>query len=145
MSILGDAMSEILSDLSAPRYPVSVKAVVRIGSRIPLLKNERDEWELPGGKLEPGDQPSETIIRELEEELGVSVRLGPLISSWVLNIQNRVDVLIITYACEYDGGISDFVLSHEHKELGVFTLVEAEALNMPEGYKEDIRAAFVGL
>jgi 8-oxo-dGTP pyrophosphatase MutT (NUDIX family) len=53
-----------------PVFPVSVKGVVFVGDRVALLKNERQEWELPGGRQEAGEAPAACVVREIREELG---------------------------------------------------------------------------
>jgi 8-oxo-dGTP diphosphatase len=65
---------------------VAACALIDVDGRV--LISQRPEgkalaglWEFPGGKLEPGERPEETLIRELHEELGIDVEepcLAPL-------------------------------------------------------------------
>jgi ADP-ribose pyrophosphatase YjhB (NUDIX family) len=57
--------------LGPHRFPTSIKGVILDGPKVVLLRNERDERELPGGKLELGEAPEDWVSRE--EELGLKV------------------------------------------------------------------------
>jgi 8-oxo-dGTP pyrophosphatase MutT (NUDIX family) len=124
-------------DNQAYRFPVSVKGVVFLDGLVVLLKNERDEWELPGGKLELGESAEVCVSREIEEELGLSVEAGPLLDSWVYTIRDGVHVFIVTFGCPPQTG-AKVTHSPEHKAVGLFSLAEVPSLNMPDGYKNSI-------
>jgi 8-oxo-dGTP pyrophosphatase MutT (NUDIX family) len=125
-------------------FPVSIKGVVVQAGRVLLLHNERDEWELPGGKLELGEDPAACVAREIAEETGWPVTTGPILDAWQYHIRPGIDVLIVTYGC-HTTATTPPVVSHEHSQVGLFAEDEVPALRMPEGYKRSIAAWFAHL
>jgi 8-oxo-dGTP diphosphatase len=65
---------------------VAACALVDADGRVLLAQRPQGKpmaglWEFPGGKIEAGERPEQTLIRELKEELGIDVRedcLAPL-------------------------------------------------------------------
>ena len=118
---------------------MSVKGIVIREGKVILVANERDEWELPGGKLELSESPKECLAREIGEELRLVVEPQGIVDSWVYTIASGVHVLVITYGCS-ESSHAEAVLSDEHTQLRWFPLAEVDGLRMPDGYKKAIRS-----
>ena len=90
---------------------VAACALVDADSRVllterPAGKSMAGLWEFPGGKVEPGERPEETLIRELKEELGIVVRepcLAPL--SFASHGYEDFHLLMPLYVCRRWEGI----------------------------------------
>ena len=72
-------------------------------------------WEFPGGKVEPGERPEATLIRELHEEIGIEVKeacLAPL--TFASHAYDDFHLLMPLYICRRWEG---FVSSREGQAL----------------------------
>lgn len=127
--------------------PISCKGIVFEDNCVWLRKNERKEWELPGGKMDEGEQPNQTVERELLEELGFKTKAQDLVQAHLYTIQVSPDenrgVLVLSYACDLLEKAGDFELEGEagKAEFRKVPLTEISELNMPNFYKEAIAKA----
>lgn len=64
---------------AVPRVRLRAAAIIARNGQVLLHRMEGDAfWALPGGGIEPGESASQTVVREMQEELGVAVAAGAL-------------------------------------------------------------------
>jgi 8-oxo-dGTP pyrophosphatase MutT (NUDIX family) len=125
-------------------YPLSIKAVLIHEGCVLLLLNERSEWDLPGGRPDPGEDHGAALEREVREETGLAVEMGAMLNEHVFEVLPQRFVRIVAYACQLVG-TSAVVLSPEHLETRWVPLAElGETIGgyaLPAGYLGAIRQA----
>lgn len=93
----------------APREQVLVAAAVVLrGGRVLLSQRKRGShlagaWELPGGKVEPDEDPRDAVVRELREELGVEVIVGDILDVTFHRYPEKSVLLLFYEAALADG------------------------------------------
>ena len=78
-------------------------ALILRGDRILIAQRETLLWEFPGGKIETGEDPRDTVRRELQDELGLQVEVGPVFDV-IHHAYPQRTVTMLLYLCGLPGG-----------------------------------------
>jgi 8-oxo-dGTP diphosphatase len=103
-----------------PILLVAAAALVDVDGRVLLCKRPKGKhlegmWEFPGGKVEKGETPESCLIRELEEELGISVSeacLAPFV--FTSHAYDSFHLIMPLYLCRRWDGV---VRAREHEAI----------------------------
>ena len=122
------------TDELADKFPVSVKAIIIDNDRVLCLKNEREEWDLPGGKIDFNEDIEKCLKREVKEEVNLEIKNLNILKPFNLKF-NDVPVLVLVYTAEISCE-SPINVSYEHSEYNFFSKAEIKNLNIPQNYKD---------
>src|SRR6185437_5388313 len=64
-------------------------------------RSDIDRWNLPGGRVEPGETPWQALVREVKEEVGIEVVVERLAGVYAYPPAND---LIFSFSCRKSGG-----------------------------------------
>jgi 8-oxo-dGTP pyrophosphatase MutT (NUDIX family) len=119
------------------KFLISAKAVILHDDKVVLVRNDRGEWDLPGGKLEQGEMIKAALSRELDEELGVKILSSEILTASLHHYYP--DILVLIHGCIVEG-MESATISCEHSELGMFTLENLPVGEIPPPYVQPIEA-----
>ncbi len=90
------------------------------------------KWEFPGGKVENGEDPRESLRREFEEELAIEPEIGPLLCHLQHRYPDREVELYVFHIPGYTGELRnrqfESIRWARRDELGHFDFLEADQI-----------------
>ncbi|HEY8432240.1 MAG TPA: NUDIX domain-containing protein [Sandaracinaceae bacterium] len=111
------------------RVNAAVVLVVHDGRALVLRRRPDDrsfahQWCLPGGRIEPGEAPDETAVREIAEETGLTIRVERALGPREIHLRERkLRIAIHRFVARASG--SAVRLSDEHVDARWLTRDEA--------------------
>ena len=123
----------IKTDELSDKFPISIKAIIIDDNKVLCLKNERNEWDFPGGKINFNENIEDCLKREVKEETNLDIKNLKILKPFSLKF-NDVPVFIVVYSAEISCDSSIFV-SYEHSEYNFFSKSEIKDLNIHQDFK----------
>ncbi|MBN2255836.1 MAG: 8-oxo-dGTP diphosphatase MutT [Deltaproteobacteria bacterium] len=97
-------------------HAVVIAAVMEKNGKFLIARRRKgdvmaNKWELPGGKMEPGETPEACLRRELREEFGIEAEIGECVGSTDHDYRHLSIRLMAYRACHVSGEFA--VLEHD--------------------------------
>ncbi|MFZ2199619.1 MAG: NUDIX domain-containing protein [Microgenomates group bacterium] len=110
----------------------------------PTDPNFHQKWNIPGGGIEWGETPEETLVREFREELNIVPTIIYPHPITITSIQGDAHILLLCYIVKIGNQQIDTTVdtAHENMAYGWFSVEEANKLDSLPQTRETIAKAF---
>lgn len=126
--------------------PVMVACTVNRNNELLVIRRGHEpaynEWALPGGFLEIGEEPAAGCLRELLEETGLSGRIERVIGIFERQVELYGSLLVVAYRVRVDD--DRLAINHEVLEAGFFGHDRLPEVRIPL-HRQIIEAGYLSL
>ncbi len=123
------------------RFSIATKGLIFYNDRFLIVKRSKkckdapSTWEVPGGTMEIGETVEECLLREIYEEVGLSVHIKRYLYSWKIPRNETHETVGLTFLCTSSNDAVE--LSHEHTSYAWILPSEIINYDFSEGVKKD--------
>ena len=121
-------------------YGLTVRGIIKnpkgeilVLKRHPLSKTDPNTWELPGGKVDPGEAFDDAIIREIKEETDLDAELGDFADAVQNDYSHKRTVQLMMHLEDVKG---DVRISDEHIDWMWADIEKISELELSSSFKK---------
>jgi 8-oxo-dGTP diphosphatase len=128
--------------VTSPQFRIACYALVHNGKGEILLlqrpaekRNFPNQWEFPGGKLDPGESIDQAVCREVREESGLSITADSLAGTVEFGVKDLRVIMLVFHATSPSDRVT---ISHEHQAYRWVPLAQALTMDLTQQVREFI-------
>lgn len=117
--------------------------IIKDGLLLVIKKSSTEDvnpntYDVPGGRLEFGEMPDESLKREVREEVGLEINIVKPIRVWSFIKDDNFQLVGVTFLCDYQSGVVK--LSDEHERADWIPLKDISKHDLPSWLLKEIKA-----